>query len=121
MQNPQEALELINKLGNTGIASLRELGDLQVSTFNKLMDAQANAFNSLIARAEEQIKLATEAKDVESAVKAQVEINREVAEEMMQKTRESVEMVQETGEAYRVWAEKAVKEVTDQVQAEKAA
>jgi phasin family protein len=122
MQKPQEALEMINKLGTTGFDNLRELGELQMSTWNKLMDTQVEIFNSLMSRAEEQVKVATGAKDVESAVKAQVEINREVAEEMMKKTRDSVDMVQETGEAYRVWAEKAVKEVTEQVQAaEKAA
>ncbi|MDJ0882073.1 MAG: phasin family protein [Gammaproteobacteria bacterium] len=117
MQNPKEALEMINKLGTSGFDSLRELGELQMSTWNKLMNTQIEMFNSMMSRAEAQIKLASDAKDMESAVKAQVEINREVAEEMMKKTRESVEMAQETGEAYREWAEKAVKEVTEQVQA----
>ena len=88
-----------------------------MSTWNKLMNTQIEMLNSMMRRAEAQIKLASDAKDMESAVKAQVEINREVAEEMMKKTRESVEMAQETGEAYREWAEKAVKEVTEQVQA----
>ena len=115
MNNAKETVEMMNDLGSKGYESLRQLGELQMTTWNKLMEKQMEAFNTVVDNAVAQISLANDAKDVQDVVRGQVDLNRKLAEEMVEKTRESAELVQAAGEEYRAWAEEAVKEVTEQV------
>jgi phasin family protein len=85
-----------------------------MNTWNSLMEQQMSAFNSLVDTAVAQAKLYSESKDYTEMVSGQVELTRKLAEEMVEKSRKSAEVVQSAGEAYRSWAEESFKQVSDQ-------
>jgi len=110
MYKPQETVEMMNELGTLGYNSLRQLGELQMAAWNGLMEKQMEAFNVAVDTAVAQVQLVSEGKEPQELVQAQVELNRKLADEMIGKTRESVELVQKAGEDVRGWAEEAVKQ-----------
>ena len=112
MHKPQETVEMMNELGSMGYNSLRQLGELQMAAWNGLMEKQMEAFNVAVDTAVAQVQLVSEGKEPQELVQAQVELNRKLADEMIGKTRESVELVQKAGEDVRGWAEEAVKQAT---------
>jgi len=112
MYKPQETVEMMNELGTLGYNSLRQLGELQMAAWNGLMEKQMEAFNVAVDTAVAQVQLVSEGKEPQELVQAQVELNRKLADEMIGKTRESVELVQKAGEDVRGWAEEAVKQAT---------
>ena len=112
MYKPQETVEMMNELGSMGYNSLRQLGELQMAAWNGLMEKQMEAFNVAVDTAVAQVQLVSEGKEPQELVQAQVELNRKLADEMIGKTRESVELVQKAGEDVRGWAEEAVKQAT---------
>jgi phasin family protein len=114
MMNAKETVNAMNDLGNKGYESLRQLGELQMATWNKLMEKQLEVFNAAVDGAVESAKLAGEAKDYQEAVTAQAELSRKLAEQMANKTRETVELVQEAGEEYRGWIEGVAKDAGEQ-------
>jgi phasin family protein len=117
MTKPQETIELFADFGAKSVDTLRQLGELQMDTWNKVLDQQLDIFNTVLGNASQQFKLISEAKSLEDTVREQVELNRTLAEDLMGKTRESVELVQKVGEDYRDWAEKATSEAKKQFEA----
>lgn len=116
MQTPQETIEMMSKFGTENVENLRQLGELQMKTWNQMLDKQLEIFNTLTSKTAEQVKVVTESKNLEDAVRGQTEINRSLLEEMMGKTRESIEMAQQAGEEYRTWAEKSLQTAKQQVE-----
>lgn len=119
MNKAQETVEMMNDLGTKGYNSLRQLGELQMATWSKLMEKQVETFNAVVDSAVAQVQLASEGKEPQELIRAQVELNRQLAEEIIGKTRESFEVVQKSSEDVRGWAEEALKQAT--AEAEKAA
>ena len=115
MMNVKETVDNMNELGSKGYENLRQLGELQMSTWNKLMEKQLEVFNTVIEGAVEGVKLVGETKDYQEAVNAQVELSSKLAGQVADKTRETVELVQQAGEEYRGWAEDLAKEAGEQV------
>ncbi|MCP3674991.1 MAG: phasin family protein, partial [Gammaproteobacteria bacterium] len=97
----KKAFETAEKIGNQSVDSLRQLGELQMNTWNNVIDQQLAIFNAIINTTSKQSELYTGTKNVEEIVRKQTELNRSLTEEIMGKTRESIEMAQNTGEEYR--------------------
>ncbi len=121
MNNPQEIFEMFEKAGTDSVATMREFGELQMNTWNEMMNKQLEVFNTMVTSAGAQFKAMSEAKDVEEAVRTQVELSRQLGEEMVEKSRESLEMTQKAGEEYRAFAENIVKQTAEQFEAVKQA
>lgn len=114
MSNAQETVEMMNELGTKGYNSLRQLGEMQLAAWNGLMEKQIEVFNVVVETTVAQVQLAGEGKEPQEVLQTQVELNRKLAEQMIEKTRESVELVQKAGEDYRGWAEEAVRQATEE-------
>ncbi|MES9940211.1 MAG: TIGR01841 family phasin [Candidatus Thiodiazotropha sp. 6PLUC2] len=123
MANAKESIEMINEFNTTGYDSIRQLTDISLKTWNQVMEAQMNTFNSLMTTSMDQLKLVSEAKDYHEVVRGQMDMTRKLGEEMMNKTREAVEMSQKTGEEVRSWYESNLATANEQISkaAEKAA
>jgi len=113
MTDINETIETMNEMGTKTYDSLRKLGEMQLSTWNKLFEKQIETFNMVMANAVSQAELASEAKDYSEILKGQMTLNQKLGEDLIEKTRETAEFVQQTGEEYRTWAEAAVKEASD--------
>lgn len=115
MTKAQETVEAINAANSAAYDNLRKLGDLHMTTWNSLMQQQMAVMNSVVDTAVAQVKLYGDSKDYAEMFNGQVELNRKLAEEMVEKSRATVELAQQAGEAYRGWAEETVSQVNDQV------
>jgi phasin family protein len=116
MNKAQETVEMMNDLSSKGYNSLRALGEMQMAAWNGLMEKQFEAFSAVVETAVAQTQLVGEGKEPQELIREQVELNRKLAEQMIEKTRESVELVQKAGEDVRGWAEVAVKQATTEAE-----
>ena len=115
MTNVKENIDMINEMGNTGYESIRALTDLNLSTWNKLMEKQMDTLNSVMENSMEQMKQLSEAKNYQDAARVQMEMGRKISEELMGKTRETVELAQKAGEEYRTLFEGNVATAKEQM------
>ena len=115
MTDINETIETMNDLGTTAYDNLRKLGELQLTTWNQMFEKQMETFNLVMGNVVSQAELASEAKDYPEMMKGQMSLNQKLAEDLVEKTRESAELVQKAGEGYRSWAEAVAKQTTDKV------
>ena len=113
MTDINETIESMNEMGTNAYDNLRKLGEMQMNTWNKMFEKQVETFNMVMANVVSQAELASEAKDYSEVVKGQMALNQKLGEDLIEKTRETAEFVQQTGEEYRVWAEEVVQETSD--------
>ena len=115
MTDINETIETMNDLGTTAYDNLRKLGELQLNTWNQMFEKQMETLNLVVGNVVSQAELAGEAKDYSEIMKGQMSLNQKLAEDLVEKTRESAELVQKAGEEYRSWAEAVAKQTTDKV------
>jgi phasin family protein len=115
MTKAKENIEMINEINSKGYDSFRQLTDITLKAWNQAIDKQIEAYTSLMNSSLEQIKLASEAKDYHEVVRSQMDLTRKVGEEMVNNTREAVEMGQKTGEEVRAWFESSLSTANEQV------
>jgi phasin family protein len=116
MYKPQDTVEMINDLNEKGYQSLRKLGELQMSAWNGLMEKQMAAFNLVVDSAVAQAELVGEGREPQDLMRAQVELNRKLADDVTAVSRDSVELIQKTGEQIRDWAEGAVRQASEEAE-----
>ena len=123
MTNAKESIEMINEMSTNSYNSLRQLSDINMMAWNKLMENQMDVVTSLMENSIEQMKLISEAKDYQEVVRGQMDMTRKLGETVLDKTRETVELAQKTGEDYRTWIEGSMANANEQLAkaAEKAA
>ena len=115
MTKAKENIEMISEINSKGYDSFRELTDITLKAWNQTMEKQMEIYSSLMNSSLEQIKLASEAKDYHEVVRGQMDMTRKIGEEMMNNTRDMVEMNQKTGEEVRAWFESSLSSVNEQV------
>jgi histone H3/H4 len=113
MTNFNETIEAVNEMGSKGYENLRKLGEMQMDTFNKMFEKQVDVFNLVMSTTISQVELANEAKDYQDALRGQMTLGQKLAEDLVEKARESAEFAQQAGESYRAWAEEIVKETAE--------
>jgi phasin family protein len=115
MTKAKESIEMINEISNKGYDSFRQLSDITLKAWNQAMEKQMDAYSALMNSSVEQIKLISEAKDYHEIVRGQMDLTRKIGEELVNKTREAVELNQKTGEEVRTWFESSISTVNEQV------
>lgn len=115
MTKAKENIEMISEINTKGYDSFRQLADITLKAWNEAMDKQMEIYSSLMNSSLEQIKLVSEAKDYHEVVRGQMDMTRKIGEEMVNNTREAVEMSQKTSEEVRSWFESSLSSVNEQV------
>ncbi|MEJ2591238.1 MAG: phasin family protein [Candidatus Thiodiazotropha sp.] len=115
MTKAKESIEMINEFSSNGYDSFRQLSDITLKAWNQAMEKQMDAYSALMTSGLEQAKLISEAKDYHEIVRGQMDFTRKIGEELVNKTREAVELNQKTGEEIRVWFESSLSNVNEQV------
>jgi hypothetical protein len=115
MANAKESIEMINEFNKSGYDSFRQLTNISLSTWNQVMETQLNSYNNLLTTGMEHIKLVSEAKDYKDVVRSQMDLTRKLGEELMTKTRETLELSQKTGEEVRSWYESNLATANEQI------
>ncbi len=112
MYNAKENLETIKNLGTAGYESLNALTELNVHTFEKLVAMQAETFNLFVDAGTELVKLSTEVKDPKAFVEGEVELAKQLGENLVAKGKESLEVTTEVRDEYTAWVESNVETFT---------
>jgi phasin family protein len=115
MTKAKENIEMMNEINGKGYDSFRQLTDITLNAWNQAIEKQMDTYSSLMNSSLEQIKLVSEAKDYHEVVRGQMDMARKLGEEMVNNTREAVEMSQKTGEEVRAWFESSLSTVNEQV------
>lgn len=115
MTKAKENIEMMNEFNGKGYDSFRQLTDITLNAWNQAIEKQMETYSSLMNSSLEQIKLVSEAKDYHEVVRGQMDMTRKLGEEMVNNTREAVEMSQKTGEEVRAWFESSLSTVNEQV------
>ncbi len=115
MTKAKENIEIMNEINGKGYDSFRQLTDITLNAWNQAIEKQMETYSSLMNSSLEQIKLVSEAKDYHEVVRGQMDMTRKLGEEMVNNTREAVEMSQKTGEEVRAWFESSLSTVNEQV------
>jgi phasin family protein len=115
MSKAKEKIEMINEINSKGYDSFLKLSDITLKAWNQAMDKQMEAYSSLMNSGLEQVKLISEAKDYQQVIRGQMDFTRKFGEEMVNGTRQAVELGQQTGEELRAWFESGLSSVNEQV------
>ena len=115
MTKAKESIEMINEFSSNGYDSFRQLSDITLKDWNQAMEKQMDAYSALMTSGLEQAKMISEAKDYHEIVRGQMDFTRKIGEELVNKTREAVELNQKTGEEIRAWFESSLSNVNEQV------
>lgn len=115
MSKAKEKIEMINEINSKGYDSFLKLSDITLKAWNQVMDKQMEAYASLMNSGLEQVKLISEAKDYHQVIRGQMDFTRKFGEEMVNGTRQAVELGQQTGEELRAWFESGLSSVNEQV------
>jgi phasin family protein len=115
MSKAKEKIEMINEINSKGYDSFLKLSDITLKAWNQVMDKQMEAYASLMNSGLEQVKLISEAKDYHQVIRGQMDFTRKFGEEMVNGTRQAVELGQQTGEELRAWFENGLSSVNEQV------
>jgi phasin family protein len=115
MSKAKEKIEMISEINSKGYDSFLKLSDITLKAWNQAMDKQMEAYSSLMNSGLEQVKLISEAKDYQQVIRGQMDFTRKFGEEMVNGTRQAVELGQQTGEELRAWFENGLSSVNEQV------
>ena len=105
MNNATESLELIKEFGTSGFENMRALSELNQRTWEKMAEQQMNTFGLILDAGLQQLKLATRTKDVSELINGQSGLTHDLRDNLLAKSRESIELSTEIGNEYRTWME----------------
>jgi len=115
MNNATENLELIKEFGTSGLENMRALGELNQRTWEKMAEQQMNTFGLILDAGLQQLNLATRTKDVSELINGQAKLTHELRDNLLAKSRESIELSTEIGTEYRTWMEQGANTFTSKM------
>ena len=115
MQN--EIFEAANKAGEAAYTAVKEITALNVATVETLVEKQFELVNQAVDLGVKQVKLATESKDARVAMRAQVALVEDAAEQALDNVRDLVAIANKTRVAYDKLFDKNIKEAATKLEA----
>jgi phasin family protein len=115
MQN--EIFEAANKASEAAYATVKEIAALNVATVETLVEKQFELVNQAVDLSVKQVKLATESKDPQVAIRAQVALVEDAAEQALDNVRDLVAIANKTRVAYDKLLDKNIKEAATKLEA----
>lgn len=109
----QDVLNTYNDLGNQNVERLNALGELNLKIAEKMVSRQMDAMNLFMAQGVRMMKLATESKGYSELYKGQVEIAKEMSEQVMTESKTNVALAGEIRDEYRGWFDSAMSDLKE--------
>lgn len=111
----KEFIDNANKAGKQAFDAAKEVSALNASAFETVLAKQLEIANQLMAVNTKQAKIFSDYKDAPSAFEAQSALIREITEQAAGNTRDMMEIMNKTRDAYDKFFQKSLKETTDTV------
>ncbi|BCU05563.1 phasin family protein [Allochromatium tepidum] len=111
--NTTDSLKTVNEWTNKNVERVTSFGELNMRLFEKLAARQMDAVNLYIDHSMRLMKLATESKGYNDLFKGQVEATKELSERVMAESKAAMQFFGDARDEYRVWFEKSLNEVSE--------
>jgi hypothetical protein len=115
-ENPMSTQDVMNTykdLTNQNVERLNALGELNLKVAEKMVSRQMDAMNLFMEQGVRMLKLATEAKGYGELYKGQVEMAKEMSEQLMAESKTNMALAGEIRDDYRGWFDAAMAELKD--------
>ena len=114
MNKPADNMETIRQFGVNGFEAARSLGELNLRTWEKLVEKQAETFGLFVDAGIEMVKAGSELKDLKELVNVEMNVTKQFGENLVVKSRETLQLANDARDDYRSWAEQGVEQFTKQ-------
>lgn len=114
MNNPADNMETMKQFGINGFEAARSLGELNLRTWEKLVEKQTETFGLFVDAGIEMVKATGEIKDMKELVNAEMTVAKQFGENLVVKSRETLQLANDARDDYRAWAEQGVEQFTRQ-------
>jgi len=109
----QDVMNTYKDLANQNVERLNALGELNLKVAEKMVSRQMEAMNLFMEQGVRMLKLATEAKGYGDLYKSQVEIAKDVSEQLMAESKTNVALAGEIRDDYRGWFDAAMADLKE--------
>ena len=109
----QDVMNTYKDLTNQNVERLNALGELNLKVAEKMVSRQMDAMNLFMEQGVRMLKLATEAKGYGELYKGQVEMAKEMSEQLMAESKTNMALAGEIRDDYRGWFDAAMAELKD--------
>jgi hypothetical protein len=109
----QDVVKTYSDLTNQNVERLNALGELNLKVAEKMAARQVDVMNLFMEQGVRMMKLATEAKGYSELYKGQVDMAKEMTEQLMAESKTNMALVGEIRDDYRGWFDAAVAELKD--------
>jgi len=109
----QDVMNTYKDLANQNVERLNTLGELNLKVAEKMVSRQMDAMNLFMEQGVRMLKLATEAKGYGELYKGQVEMAKEMSEQLMAESKTNMALAGEIRDDYRGWFDAAMAELKD--------
>lgn len=109
----QDVVKTYSDLTSQNVERLNALGELNLKVAEKMAARQVDVMNLFMEQGVRMMKLATEAKGYGELYKGQVDMAKEMTEQLMAESKTNMALAGEIREDYRGWFDAAVTELKD--------
>lgn len=109
----QDVMNTYKDLTDQNVERLSALGELNLKVAEKMVSRQMDAVNLLMAQGVRMLKLASEAKGYSELYKGQVEMAKELSEQLMTESKTNVALAGEIRDEYRGWLDAAMADLKE--------
>ncbi len=109
----QDVMNTYKDLTDQNVERLSALGELNLKVAEKMVSRQMDAMNLLMAQGVRMLKLASEAKGYSELYKGQVEMAKELSEQLMTESKTNMALAGEIRDDYRGWLDAAMADLKE--------
>jgi len=107
-----DTFKTANDMTAKGMDRMNSLAELNMRAWEKVAGRQMDGFSLCLEQGLRMMKVATESKTYNDYFKGQVEIVKDVTEQMMAETKTNMKLAGEVRDDYRAWYEKGLSELS---------
>jgi hypothetical protein len=109
----QDVMNTYNDLTNQNVERMNALGELNMKVAEKMLARQMDAMNLFMEQGVRMMKLATESKGYGELYKGQVEMAKEMSEQVMSVSKTNMALAGEIRDEYRGWFDSAMADLKE--------
>jgi len=106
-------MKTYNDLTNQNVERMNALGELNLKVAERMAGRQMDVMNLFMEQGVRMMKLATEAKGYSELYKGQVDMAREMSEQLMAESKTTMAMAGEIRDDYRGWLDAAMADLKE--------
>lgn len=109
----QDVMKTYNDLTNQNVERMNALGELNLKVAERMASRQMDVMSLFMEQGVRMMKLATEAKGYSELYKGQVDMAREMSEQLMAESKTTMAMAGEIRDDYRGWLDAAMADLKE--------